>query len=113
MNLKNFKLIIFDLDGTLVITDQLYFEIWHQILHNYNIELTDEMFTNIIQGNNDHYVVSTLLSNANVTVNEISRIKDQLFIENNKKKILVYLGSVDIKNFTLKKRRPSSCICAK
>ena len=73
---------LFDLDGTLVITDQLYFEIWHKILSHYDIDLTNGMFTNIIQGNNDHYVVSTLLSNANVTVNEISRIKDQLFIEN-------------------------------
>jgi beta-phosphoglucomutase-like phosphatase (HAD superfamily)/molybdopterin-guanine dinucleotide biosynthesis protein A len=74
---------LFDLDGTLVMTDKLYFNIWHQILHNYNIELTDEMFANIIQGNNDHYVVNTLLSNvnSNVTVNEISKIKDQLFIE--------------------------------
>jgi HAD superfamily hydrolase (TIGR01509 family) len=73
---------LFDLDGTLVITDQLYFEIWHKILSKYDIVLTNEMFRNIIQGKNDHYVVNTLLSNANVTLHEISTIKDELFIEN-------------------------------
>ena len=46
----------FDLDGTLVITDNIYFNVWYEILINYNINLTQEIFSMFIQGNTDNYV---------------------------------------------------------
>jgi HAD superfamily hydrolase (TIGR01509 family) len=73
---------LFDLDGTLVITDDIYFEIWKSILNNFNIVLTNDIFTNFIQGNNDKFVINTLLLNTNITLNELSKLKDYLFIEN-------------------------------
>jgi len=80
---------LFDLDGTLVITDDIYFEIWKKILYNFNIILTDDIFKNYIQGNNDKYVLNTLLFNANITLNDLSKLKDDLFIENiNKIKVI-------------------------
>lgn len=80
---------LFDLDGTLVLTDDIYFEVWTTILSQYNIALTMSIFKTTIQGNNDTYVVNTLLSNIDVSINDISIQKDQLFIQNiNKIKII-------------------------
>lgn len=75
---------LFDLDGTLVLTDDIYFEVWREILLPYNIFLTPELFQQYIQGNNDLYVFSTLLANvaaaATLTLADLSRLKDQLFL---------------------------------
>ena len=80
---------LFDLDGTLVITDNIYFNVWSTILSKYNIVLTEDIFIKYIQGNNDKYVLNTLLTNIDVKLNTISQLKDELFIENiNKLKII-------------------------
>lgn len=73
---------LFDLDGTLVISDEIYFDVWTEILSKYNIVLTKEIFTKFIQGNNDNYVLNSMLMNVNITLPELSAIKDKLFIEN-------------------------------
>ena len=77
---KNATVFLFDLDGTLVITDKIYMNVWKEILARYNIELTYELFNKYIQGNSDDKVVNTLIPNANVV--SISEWKDTLFIEN-------------------------------
>ena len=73
---------LFDLDGTLVLTDDIYFNVWHTILCKYNIILTNEIFKNFIQGNNDVNVLKSLLTNININLDELSKLKDDLFIEN-------------------------------
>jgi HAD superfamily hydrolase (TIGR01509 family) len=73
---------LFDLDGTIVITDDIYYDAWHKILSKYNIELTPEMFSKFIQGNNDTYILKTLLKNIEINIKELSDLKDRLFIEN-------------------------------
>jgi len=73
---------LFDLDGTLVITDEIYYDVWHDVLFKYNIILTKEIFQQYIQGNNDKYVLNSLLKNINISLNELSQLKDKLFIEN-------------------------------
>lgn len=72
---------LFDLDGTLVQTDDVYLEVWKQILQNYNIECTKECFSQYIQGNNDTYVTSTLLKGTNINVSYVSTLKDTYFIQ--------------------------------
>jgi HAD superfamily hydrolase (TIGR01509 family) len=80
---------LFDLDGTLVVTDDIYFDVWYEILCKYNIELTKDIFNNFIQGNNDKYVINLLLKNINITLDELSKLKDSLFIKHiNKIKII-------------------------
>jgi HAD superfamily hydrolase (TIGR01509 family) len=80
---------LFDLDGTLVITDLIYYDVWSNILAKYNIILTKEIFSNFIQGNNDKYVLQSLLVNINISLDELSNLKDKLFIQNiNKIKII-------------------------
>ena len=73
---------MFDLDGTLVLTDTIYYKVWTTILNEFNIEMNPDIFKNYIQGNNDTYVRNSLLVNINITLDELSKKKDQLFIEN-------------------------------
>ena len=73
---------LFDLDGTLVITDEIYYDVWTTILKRFNVTLTVELFQKYIQGNNDKYVLNTLLSKAQIDLKELSVWKDDLFIEN-------------------------------
>lgn len=87
--IKRTSLFLFDLDGTLVITDDIYFDVWEKILKEYNIYLSEEIFKKFIQGNNDKYVLNTLLKNMNVSLNDLSLLKDSLFIKNISKLKLV------------------------
>jgi len=78
---KNTHAFLFDLDGTLVITDEIYFEIWREICLNEKIELTEKLFNEIIRGNNDRHVLNTLLINSNISLSRLSNIKDDLFLK--------------------------------
>jgi len=79
---ENVYAFLFDLDGTLVITDDIYFKVWYEILDKYNIVLTQEIFKKFIQGNNDKYVLNTLLVNIDIKLEFLSNLKDSLFIAN-------------------------------
>lgn len=73
---------LFDLDGTLVLTDEIYFDVWKQILEKYNLTLTTQLFKQFIQGQSDKNVCDILLFGIQVNVKDISVLKDTLFIEN-------------------------------
>ena len=88
---------LFNLDGTLIITDDVYFDVWSIILSKYNIILTKDIFKNYIQGNNDKYVLQSLLMNVDITLSNLSKMKDDLFIENIQK-IKIIDGVYDIIN---------------
>ena len=93
--IDNTNAFLFDLDGTLVITDNIYYHVWENILLQYNIVLNHEIFKKYIQGNNDKYVVNTLLKNIDISLSELSKIKDELFIQNIEK-IKIIDGVYDI-----------------
>ena len=92
--IKKINVFLFDLDGTLVLTDDIYYEIWYEILLKYNIYLDNSIFKNYIQGNTDMNVIKKLLPNMNININEISELKESMF---NKKieKIKIIDGSVE------------------
>jgi HAD superfamily hydrolase (TIGR01509 family) len=73
---------LFDLDGTLIFSETIYYDIWKEILLEFNIELSSELFNDVISGNSDDTVLHTLLNNKNITINELSNKKDNLFIKN-------------------------------
>jgi hypothetical protein len=62
----NTYMFLFDLDGTLVNTDDIYFEVWFEILNKYSITLTPDIFKMYIQGNNDKYVAASLIPSINI-----------------------------------------------
>ena len=71
---------LFDLDGTLVKTDTIYFKIWTEILLLYNITLTHEIFNTCIQGNSDELAMEMLQINKCLyTIYDISSKKDGIF----------------------------------
>jgi len=72
---------LFDLDGTLILTESIYFDIWKELLLEHDINLTNYIFNTTISGYNDSTVVNTLLKNKNVSIEELSNKKDDLFIE--------------------------------
>ena len=81
--INNTHLFLFDLDGTMVLTDENYYSVWKQILVKYNIELTHELFSKYIVGNSDSTVLRTLLSITDKeTIKTISLLKDELFLQN-------------------------------
>jgi len=77
--IKNTFIFLFDLDGTLVNTDEIYFNVWKEILLTHKIYLTDEIFQKYIHGNSDDKVVNTLIPNENLLM--ISNLKDNLFLK--------------------------------
>ena len=80
---NNTYLFLFDLDGTLVVTDDIYFNVWKTILKDYKIELTKDIFEKNIQGNSDVTALSCILPNKyKDLLDDISALKDKLFLEN-------------------------------
>jgi HAD superfamily hydrolase (TIGR01509 family) len=78
--LNNHISFLFDLDGTLVKTENIYFKIWTDILADFNITLTDTIFNNYIDGNNDLYAMERLqIDKSSYNITEISGKKDELF----------------------------------
>ena len=74
---------LFDLDGTLVNTDDIYIEIWREILNKYNIVCNKVFFNEFIKGKADNIFLKYL--NDTITeekICEISKKKDILFIKN-------------------------------
>lgn len=69
--------LLFDLDGTLVISDHIYFEVWRQILAEFHIDLHPGLYNKTIQGQSDHIVKSRFC--LPYSVEQLSRKKDSLF----------------------------------
>lgn len=79
--LKNTKVLLFDLDGTLVDTDFIYIKVWCELLSKYNIMCDKTFFDYFIKGKNDgdfmKYINSTIIDDELI---EFSTKKDELFI---------------------------------
>ena len=87
--LENTFAFLFDLDGTLVLTDHIYYVVWETILCLYGIQLSPDIFKKKISGHSDASVVVTLNlynaaseKNINDFICDISILKDDLFIKN-------------------------------
>ena len=71
---------LFDLDGTLVDTDNIYLKVWNEIMTKYNLSIDTNFFKVYIQGKNDILFLKELFPNiTNKEIKEISNIKDELF----------------------------------
>jgi HAD superfamily hydrolase (TIGR01509 family) len=65
---------LFDLDGTLVRTDHMYFNVWKELLQAYGLTLTHELYDDHIQGKDDAQVAARLLPHACPAT--VSQLKD-------------------------------------
>ena len=88
--------LLFDLDQTLVNTDNIYIEVWSILLNDYNINCNKEFFNYFIKGKNDFNFLKYIISNiTNDEISEISRLKDELFIKKVKDKNILIDGVID------------------
>jgi HAD superfamily hydrolase (TIGR01509 family) len=73
---------LFDLDGTLVLSEHIYLKVWKELLQEYNYNLTEDLFKTYISGNNDENALKNLLKDKIISLDKISKKKDKLFIKN-------------------------------
>jgi HAD superfamily hydrolase (TIGR01509 family) len=74
---------LFDLDGTLVDTDDVYITIWNQILQEYSLVVDKTFFEKHIKGKSDQEFLKSLIPSINSKyIEEISMQKDKLFLDN-------------------------------
>jgi len=70
---------LFDLDGTLVKTDDIYFSVWKDILKEFGLHLTSDIYSTYIYSNTDDAVIKTLLQNTEYDTSKISQTKNEMF----------------------------------
>jgi len=99
--IDNTYLFLYDLDGTIIKSEHIYYDIWKQILSEYDVKITPDMFTKYISGNNDKHVVNMLIPQFKINVDELSKKKDNLFIQN-KSKIEIIPGAVEMLQYVKK-----------
>lgn len=94
--IKKFEYIfLLDLDGTLVDTDDLYIEIWNNLLNDYNINVNKEYFDNNIKSKSDSNFLQSIMPDISINnINDFSKKKDELF-KNNIHKIILFDGVID------------------
>jgi HAD superfamily hydrolase (TIGR01509 family) len=79
---ENTHAFMFDFDGTIVNSDDVYYNVWSEILTKYSVKLTPELFNKYIRGNDDKFVKNYFLANANISLKQLSNLKDLLFLKN-------------------------------
>jgi HAD superfamily hydrolase (TIGR01509 family) len=101
---------IFDLDGTLVDTDNIYLKVWNDIMKKYNLYIDTNFFKVYIQGKNDILFLKEIFPNiTDKEIKEISIIKDELF----NKYLKLYDKNILIDgayNFINKNKNRKTCI---
>jgi len=94
---KKFEyLYLFDLDGTLIDTDNIYFNVWNKILNDfYNYNIDKSFFDNYIKGLADYDFLKSFIPEINENeIIVISNLKDELFM-NYINDIKFYDGAID------------------
>ena len=89
---------LFDLDGTLVQTDDIYFSAWKCIVKEYDIDLTKEMFDICIHGKPDMEVVQLLLPDVLHDISLITNKKDAYVLDNIKQVIPILGADIFLKS---------------
>lgn len=91
------KLLLFDLDGTLVNTDFIYIKVWNELLKSYNIKCNKIFFNYFIKGKSDiNFMKYIIPSITDTEISKISKKKDELFkIYLDKNKNILFDGVID------------------
>jgi serine/threonine-protein phosphatase 2A regulatory subunit A len=74
---QNRTCFLMDLDGTMVLSDHIYFDVWKTLLHEFHIDLTKELYEQMIQGNSDDNVRVKLCIPYSIEI--LSLKKNELF----------------------------------
>lgn len=82
-HLKNIRAVIFDMDGTLVLTNGLHFDAYQKIFDRYNIKADYDDFLQNLVGIGAYNVLKTIFERNNIHVDfaELAALKRDLFNE--------------------------------
>lgn len=73
---------LFDMDGTLVLTDHIYTSVWNEILQSLNLNVTYDFFVKHIQGKDDATAMASIAPCVQKSfLDNVSDLKDTLFIK--------------------------------
>ncbi len=74
---------LFDMDGTLVLTDHIYTSVWKEILERLNMSVTYDFFVKHIQGKDDATAMASIAPCVQKDfLDNVSDLKDTLFVKN-------------------------------
>uniref|UniRef100_A0A6U2H9V3 Nucleotidyl transferase domain-containing protein n=1 Tax=Hemiselmis andersenii TaxID=464988 RepID=A0A6U2H9V3_HEMAN len=77
---KEFSYLL-DLDGTLVVTDSIYVQVWNELLQPFHLEVDESFFTTFIMGRTDAEFLKDLVPGIRRSeIDDISRRKDDVFM---------------------------------
>lgn len=71
---------LMDLDGTIVLSDLVYYQVWVDIFKKYRYDLTYDTFKTHISGHDDQYVKNILLKTVDISAEALSYLKDDRFV---------------------------------
>lgn len=106
--IENTHAFLFDLDGTMVITEHIYFDAWKLLLNQYDIILTKDIFKEKFKGNDDKTIIKNMFPNIDICDIKISYYKNKIFIENIHKIELID-GIIELLQ-DIKKKGHKACI---
>jgi HAD superfamily hydrolase (TIGR01509 family) len=78
----NIKAILFDHDGTIADSEQAHFEMWRDVLYEYNVELSHEEYTNQYAGIPTTTNAKTIVKNHSLDVEPITLVLAKAKITN-------------------------------
>lgn len=96
--LKKFKGVIFDMDGLLVDSERISKEIYRKLFHDLGVELTDEIFSNVLGANrkSEEEYLNKIFGNCEKTSRFFERYPQMLLNAYEEKKIPLKKGAEEL-----------------
>lgn len=96
--LKKFKGVIFDMDGLLVDSERISKEIYRQLFHDLGVELTEEIFSNVLGANrkSEEEFLNKIFGNSEKTTQFFERYPQMLLNAYEEKKIPLKKGAEEL-----------------
>ena len=98
-NLKNIKTVIFDMDGVLFNTEQVYLDVWTRVCEKYGYKMTKEIYCKVIATGRENVkkVFKEEFGNA-IPIEEMYKEKDEILAKELKKHIPIKEGAYELLN---------------
>lgn len=95
--LDNVKAVIFDMDGVLFNTEQIYLDVWTKVFHKYGYKMTKEVYCEVI-GTGRENVKKVFMKEfgEDIPIEEMYKEKDELLFRELKKSVPLKEGAYEL-----------------